>query len=422
MKVTSVLLKTIIVIIILIIVIIGIMLMVLNKDNEIKEQELIEENNKEDVVENQNYELTQIKEEAQYYNGLHYVQKYLNSIYYEELEQLISITYVDYEKYKNLEKVKDYINGEITELKDTKFYAKKGYYKDFDENHSIYMYEGKIIKNESIENICFGALIDYENMAYAIINGKSAKEIDKLDIQKNVEKDNFNSYEYYYEQEENISRQILDNYKFNIKYNQEEIYNNLNEEYRQKRFNDDIQKYYLYVNNIKSKVENSVLSKYNTEYINDEKKYIIEDNYGNQYVYLQTDISDYTIMLDNYTILDEKYMQKYNSLKDESKVHTNIDMFIKMINTKDYEHAYEKLDDTFKTNNFGNVENFKAYMKSNFYDNNLLTVDDVEQKNDVYLVNVTLSSNSSSVAEKMQKNFVVKLGEGTNFTMSFNLN
>ena len=151
-------------------------------------------------------------------------------------------------------------------------------------------------------------------------------------------------------------------------------------------------------------------------------KYIIKDNYNNYYVILEKGFLDYTIMLDNYTVLDNDYIQKYNSLDNKSKAHTNIDMFIKMINTKDYQHAYEKLDNTFRANNFGTIENFIEYIKNNFYDNNILTVDGVEQKNDVYILNVTLSSNTSSIAEEMKKSFVIKLGENTDFTMSFNVN
>ena len=96
-------------------------------------------------------------------------------------------------------------------------------------------------------------------------------------------------------------------------------------------------------------------------------------------------------------------------------------MFIKMINSSDYRHAYNKLDETFRNNNFGNIENFGNYIKENFFENNYLIVDKIEQKGEYYVVKTTLMNNISSAADSMEKNFVVKLNEGTDFTISFEI-
>ena len=286
-----------------------------------------------------------------------------------------------------------------------------------------------INNNFTYTNFAFIIRCDYDNMTFSIIPINNVTEDNIQEIRdnykyivKDIPENKDNIIKFSRMEVNELINLYMDKYIYNCLNNSENTYNTmLNEQYRNKRFK-NLEEYINYIQLNKMKIEDFVDIGYEKNETDEYNKYIIKDNYNNYYIIIEKGFFDYTIMLDNYTILDKNYIQKYNSLDNESKAHTNIDMFIKMINTKDYEHAYEKLDNTFKTNNFGNIENFIEYTKNNFYDNNLLIVDSIEQKNDLYIVNVSLRSDSSSVAEQMQKSFVVKLNENTDFTMSFNLN
>lgn len=396
----NILLKLIILLIILIIVI-AVTLLFLKKINTFGNNNYIEEN----VYTESVTELTLLNNIYDYYNGIHYINVFLASINENN-------NYLD---------LADNIDN-INELKGSKFYPQKAYYKEFNDVHSIYLYQGKLKKGDIITDKCVGLIIDYENMSWKIIIGNSIEEINTKKIDYNVDLNDTNAFSYYYAKDEEIIRNIYNNFKFNFKFDSNYIYNNLMEEYKQKRFDNNIHNFNIYAQELQDKLQNGVLMGYEIQNISEnETKYVIEDNNKNQYVFIQDENLDYKIMLDTYTVLDNDYRKKYYALENKEKAYTNIDMFIKMINTKDYQHAYEKLDETFKNNNFGSIESFKQYINNNFYDNNFMNIEEIEKKDDIYILKVNIANNVSSAAEKQEKQFIVKLTEGTDFVMSFNL-
>lgn len=310
--------------------------------------------------------------------------------------------------------IKDCIQKYIDNEAQGHFMFQKLEKKEITVDSIIYYAYGQLINdNKYINEANYTVKIDYlQNKFYIAQNIiENIQNVNKL---KSYDEFSYKNYS----QDEILNEQFR-NFKWIMLNKPEKAFQMLDEDYKSKRFDDSIERFNEYLNTNKAKLENCTLIQY-SEGI---QKFYIEDQYKNIWVIIKNDNSfDYTVMLDNYTILDENYIQKYNSLSSESKVHTNIDIFIKMLNTKDYEHAYEKLDETFASNNFGTIENFVQYVENNFYENNLLTVNSVEQKNDVYIANINLRSNSSSVAQTMEKNFVVKLEEQTDFKMSFNIN
>ena len=129
----------------------------------------------------------------------------------------------------------------------------------------------------------------------------------------------------------------------------------------------------------------------------------------------------YKVQLDTYTIKTETYIKNYNTLKDLEKASVNVDMFIQMINTKDYHHAYEVLSEGFKNNYFSTEEEFKNYMRENFYNYNVLNINTSTNEGTVYIFKSTLTNGMNSETENKDKTFNVLLGEGTDFTISFNV-
>lgn len=282
-------------------------------------------------------------------------------------------------------------------------------------DYSIYYVYGKLIIDNKIvdNNSNYTVIVNYTNGAYSVINEiNESKEYDGDIVQ-----DENNKFEYKNYSEEDFVKEEFMDYKYTLLNELDEAYSKLDNEYKAERFN-NIQEFNNYIEEKRTQIENSIVVSY--EYI-DDNQFIVQDDYGNQYVFIENSFMNYNVRLDNYTVITENYKNKYNKLDNESKAKTNVDMFIKMINSSDYRHAYNKLDETFRNNNFGSVENFESYIKENFFENNYLIVDKIEQKGEYYAVNTTLKRDTSSAADSKNKNFVIKLNEGTNFVMSFEI-
>ena len=87
------------------------------------------------------------------------------------------------------------------------------------------------------------------------------------------------------------------------------------------------------------------------------------------------------------------------------------------IKDKDYKYVYNKLDETFRNNNFKTEEEFKIYAEQNFSDKEFKYTD-CKETNDIYVATVKITNNNG---ESDQREFIVKLEEGTDFIMSFNV-
>lgn len=132
---------------------------------------------------------------------------------------------------------------------------------------------------------------------------------------------------------------------------------------------------------------------------------------------------NFTIKLDSYTVPESDFNTEYSKLKDAEKASANIGIFMQMINTKDYAHAYEKLSDGFKTNYFGTLEEFKNYVESNLYYVNDYTINNYKNEGNIYIYYITLKDHNSLRDETtMDKTFNIRLGEGTDFEISFSVN
>lgn len=97
----------------------------------------------------------------------------------------------------------------------------------------------------------------------------------------------------------------------------------------------------------------------------------------------------------------------------------NLEKIQEAINNKDYRYVYRKLNETFRNNNFQNIEMFENYMNTNFFDNNKMTYTNLEKQGDAWLFNAKL--NNANGKEQKGINLVVKLNEGTDFEMSFSI-
>ena len=221
----------------------------------------------------------------------------------------------------------------------------------------------------------------------------------------------YNIYEY--EHIDNVKQMeiYLEDYIFQIFNNTEKAYNMLDEEYRNKRF-DDRNKFAQFINEKQNELRNIEITQFSMDEGDGYTVYKGTDEYGNYYHIIETAYMEYTIILDNYT------MQDYSSSSNETKIEKSAEKFVLMLNSADYTNAYNLLEPSFKQTNFPTEQDFINYIKSNWFERNIIASKEVDE-NGICIVTIkqTLSTNSN----KMQKHFKVNLGEGIDFTIEFNI-
>ena len=279
--------------------------------------------------------------------------------------------------------------------------------------------------SNNVQKMYFIFRIDIENMTYDIEElNESYNNINEINLETNIQEiqnDGTNSFEAETVTSEQMCRIYLEDFTQLELNNPEEAYNLIDEEYKKERF-PTFEDYQKYIEGYKDVIQTGALYQYATDYKDDYTEYILVDNYGTSYTVKETSVMNYTIKLDNYTIKVDNYNEDYIKLSDENKVQSNVYIFLQMINTKDYLHAYELLDDTFKNNNFDTLDKFEEYIKQNFFSFNYNSTEvDVTQEGEYYIYESTIRNNAGNTAESKRLTVIMKLLEGTDFVMSFSI-
>lgn len=292
----------------------------------------------------------------------------------------------------------------------------------YSENLLSYLVKGYCIDVETKGSKAFELIVNLDklNNTYSIC-AKEYFESDNSLNEKNlikIENSSYNVFENKEIEESEIAYEYFYNYKYNMLYNTEKAYYSLDEPYRDERFG-TLENYKKYIKDNNNDLVNSTLTKYQIENLESSKKYICLDNFENYYVFEQKKIGVYVAMMDTYTIESDKFKKAYEEGNNQRKVKLNIDKFIKMINNKDYQHAYEVLDDNFKNNYFKSEENFKKYIKNNFLEYSNIEFENYKEEGEIFIYQIVLSDKLSKSDKKLRMNIIMKLKEGTDFVMSF---
>ena len=289
-------------------------------------------------------------------------------------------------------------------------YLVQGFLTDINSNFikEIYVYVNWDVSNNtfSIEPIPDGTIKNIDEIQ--IVNNNEAIEKNALNTVTEAKV----NYEY-------LCKKHLENYKKILLCLPELAYEYLDDEYKQERFG-SYEKFQEYLTDNHNAIFGLSMARYNVNTYEDYRQYVCVDNRGNYYLFNETDIMDYKVQLDTYTIKSEEYLKAYNDLTQSQKTSFNLSTFIQMINTKDYTHAYKTLSEGFRNNYFPDEESFKNYIKDNFYDYNVLEITSSKNEGNIFIFNC-LIKNGKNDAENKTMNFNVLLGEGTDFTLSFNV-
>lgn len=262
-----------------------------------------------------------------------------------------------------------------------------------------------------------------------------------------IEKNNYNTQEDVTVSEKNVLDKYFDNYIYELMYRPEEAYSRLNEEYRTAKFT-DYNDFLNYINVHNSEIVqmdiksaktledfatedeyNEYMANYELKGINlykieekeEYKQYICIDDFGNYYIFRENGVNDYDILLDTYTIDLPEFLEKYNNSNRKDKVLYNVQKIVDALNTKDYRYVYNKMDETFRNNNYKTLEEFEQYIQNSIFEKNTVGYTNYAESGDISTVDLKLQDKTEREDGIYTMTIAMQLKEGTDFVMSFTM-
>ena len=90
-----------------------------------------------------------------------------------------------------------------------------------------------------------------------------------------------------------------------------------------------------------------------------------------------------------------------------------------MLNRKDYEQAYSKLNETFKNEYFSTTNEFEKYVEENLYEYSKLEFEEVTTGGNEYKIKTSIT-NMENQEENKIKRFIIQLEDET-YNIAFNV-
>lgn len=358
------------------------------------------------------------------------IEYYINYLKDNNNEAIGMVLDKNYKKSRELKQLKSQVmDANIdsdTEIENYKFIATKMKKKEKDLDKAVYFVSGKSFSPDysSVAECNFTVIIDDEQRVFSIIP-ENMEGNENYQYNWNIQLDQENYYNRI--ENENISNddvilKYFEYYKGLAQNNYKQAFELLDTEYRKERFDDNVEKYNKYLQDIQ--IENITMEKYDIETDDDITEYIAKNDDNSYYIFRVKSPMNISILLDTYTVDIQQFVKKYTNAGEQQKIGMNAEKVISALNTKDYNYIYKKLDDQFKKNNFGTLEEFENYMKQNLNGIFDATYYNATKKNEVYEQPVTLKPKDSSDNDDNTKKLtiIMKLKEGTDFVMSFSIN
>jgi len=418
------------IIIVLILIIICILILIKNL-NKVEEEEYNLSSDELIVKE----EISSVLDNVSIRNDYYIVKKCVENYYYYYTlaNNDIQNYYIVYDmldnqyiKHNNL--TKENIATKLPEIEDSIVNITNMYVSEQSTYISVYLVKG-YLRNKQNSNITQFNLIvkldaangtfsiqleDYILETYGTLNLGSSFSVKMVE---NIELNNNNSYQYKHISDEVYTEDLFNKFKEEIIYNPSIVYNRLDKEYREKRF-ETFENFNKYVKNNVKKIVIAKLDKYQINTEDNQVEYIFIDKNGKYYIFKETAVMNYSLILDTYTIDLPEFLEKYNEANTMEKVGYNIKKCIDAINDKNYMYVYNKLDETFKNNNYPTIEEFENIIKNNLFENNIVDSVSTINEGDIYVYKINIF-NLPEKNNNKQMTIIMQLKEGTDFIMSF---
>ena len=341
----------------------------------------------------------------------------------ESVEKLLKMLDKDYiNKYSIIE---NNLAEKIDKVKNSNVDIKEMYVSQKNANISVYVVKGRLIeeKNKNVSDFMIMLKLDLVSKTFSVFLNNYIKdnypnikvgESVEWKFDESIEENDTNIYDYRNISDQTYIQDLLEKYQNEVLYDQETAYNNLDQEYRNARFG-SYENFTAYANqniirNVKLK-----LSKYQINIYDDYKEYVCQDGDGNYYIFNEKSVMNYGLLLDTYSVNIHEFIKKYDSADDQVKVGMNIEKIRSAIKEKDYNYIYNKLDDTFKKNNFDNIDKFKEFIQEVFTSDKI-AYNEFKNLGGVYTYKLLINDDASS-----NVTIIMQLNDNYDFKISFSV-
>lgn len=305
------------------------------------------------------------------------------------------------------------------------------YEQTLDNNKCIYVVKLKYGKSEDdVKDTILWVKRDRENKTFSIYpyeyirikNYTNFKEGDILPVNnaKKIEKNSENQYEE--DDNRNISAEmcmkgLFERYKFDLILDNNHLYNLLEEDYKNAKYSsvDDLKRY---IKQNKVGLYLDTLNEYKVINYSTYIEYRAICNSKRNFVFNARNMMDYTISLDNYSIVQNE--ETYDAFFPAAQAKYCVDRIVQAINYRDYDFVYSKLDPVQKNNYYRNKNDFNDFLDQNSYSENDYNIGDdyLIISDNVYQFTVTLVDVSGKDNLGKTLTMAITLKDGTDFTMS----
>ena len=301
-----------------------------------------------------------------------------------------------------------------------------------EQTDTLYVYFVKGVtrnkKNSELAGFSIMVKTDIKNKTFSLFlqnyigehyNNINLGDTVKIQTENTIEKNDYNMYDYRDITDETYVSDLFNKFKEEIIYNPDLLYNNyLDDEYKNKKFA-TIETFQSYAKNNTKKHVIMKVNKYKKSKSDDSIQYVCIDQNGNYYIFKEVSVMNYTVILDTYTLDLPEFIEKYDGGTDEEKVKLNINKIIEAVNNQDYKYVYNKLNASFKNNNFSNESTFENYIKNNFYEINEITNFNYRQEGNVFICTIGLGNKEKETEGAKSVTILVRLLENRDFEISF---
>ena len=407
---------------VLLVIVIIVSVAIINNNIELIESEKIakEEEPQGDIESNNFYEKEKLNNAVYFFSIEKCINNYLNAIKLNDSAEIIDLLDEKFINENNLtkenvlskiEKSYTFLAIDIYETKEDSLYS---YIVKGVEDDEIYDKEKYYIFNFDLSNFTYKIKPLY-NKNYNNVN--DIKEDSNL---QKIKENNHNAFEFLRLNKDEIALKYEEYYINLLKNNPQKAYELLEDKYKEVRFNNNYNKFLYYAIQMKNnnKLDTNITS-VTQGLTNNKTSYYIKTEKDNRYLIIQNSPMDFTIELDEYSIITDSFKQKYKKASNVQKISTNVDKVMKMINTYDYIGLYNILDDSYKISKFSSINDFINYISTTFYNSNIYEIKDIKTKSDNYIIEIKVYKDNEHDSEYNNVNIIIKLQKDTDFNISF---
>ena len=431
--------KTLIFVILAIIIIIIISLIFLAKQRKTQGSDYQDTDFEHDVSNVEiNQSVEQVTNRNDYYAVKNIIGKYAYAIVDGGTESVYSMINTDYLD-KNritvnniIEVIDNVIGSDLSEeqMNDLKLniLIDKMYCKESAVNIRTFFVYGNFSNNVEQNKVAFQIIVEIDSKnntfyiyptSYVIQNYQDEKDLESYTTKlTEIPKNDYNTFTFVNVEDTTVINDYLSNFKSLLINDIDSSYELLDQDYKTAKF-ENIDAYKEYVNNNINYLLTITIDKYKKDVTENGTQYTCIDKNGNYYIFEETTVMKYKVLLDTYTVILPEFAEQYDSLENTKKVAMNIEKIIQALNLRDFKYIYNKLDDTFKANNFSTLEDFEKYMDENYPSIYNVEYTTYNQENETYMQTIILNDKNSD--EQKENTIIMQLKDNYEFVMSFSV-